>query len=61
MCCRFHFCVHALNVCCALVLCVQAWAIPVGGRTRRSEQLRAILTNLLTHGVNPSDVFVFEV
>jgi hypothetical protein len=33
----------------------------VGGRTRRSDSLKAILDNILTHGVKPEDAYVFEV
>jgi hypothetical protein len=37
-----------------------AWAIPVGGRTKRADSLSAMLSNLLTHGVSSSDLYVFE-
>lgn len=37
-----------------------AFAIPVGGRTERSEQLGRILETLISGGALPSNIFVFE-
>jgi len=37
-----------------------AWAIPVGGRTRRSVQLDSILSNLINGGAPPKNIFVME-
>ena len=37
-----------------------AYAIPVGGKTKRLHLLRRLLQSLKEQRTNPSDIFVFE-